>query len=158
MSCGGSPLVTGMCGGCGPSVNAHESYKGSSFTGGSAMNYSANMKYAGQDTPLPRTATGRSYALERIYVGKSDVAGAPERVYRAVSLSSPNSFESSSRFTTELTSPALNDVKPARYDAHAAITELMGMADTYNKQRVLEHKIAEAFEMKNLGTLVNING
>lgn len=150
-----------MCGGCGPSVNAHESYKGSSFAGGSAMNYAANMKYAGQETPLPRTAVGRSYALERIYVGKNDVSGSPERVYRAESLSSPSGFESSSlsRSANERqTSPALSDAKPARYDAHAAITELISMADTYNKQRVLEHKIAEAFEMKNLGTLVNTHG
>ncbi|HSU73129.1 MAG TPA: hypothetical protein VLJ21_04760 [Candidatus Binatia bacterium] len=161
MSCGGSALVGESCG-CGPGVNAHESYKGSS--GPKAMTYSVSARYQGNESPLPKTALTRSYALERIYVGNGG-SKEPERVYRTElsSLSVPGSFESSSLqnpLTHERqTSQPTNDARAmTRYDTHCELSELMSMEDTYNKQRFLSHKIAEALQSKSIDVLVNTHG
>lgn len=45
-----------------------------------------------------------------------------------------------------------------RYDTHCELSELMSMEDTYNKQRFLSHKIAEALQSKSIDVLVNTHG
>ena len=147
MSCGGEALLGGC--GCGPGVNAHESYKGD-WASGSARNYSMSARYVGQETPLPKTAMTRSYAAEKLYVGKA-LERVPERVY-ATELFAPRELPRTIDLVSEAKTAKTYDLT---YDSKASISELSKLADVYDKQRVLESKIAEAFSAKTIDSMVN---
>lgn len=168
MSCGGIELLAragtldltpgagtidaNSCG-CGPGTNAHEGYKGSDRSSIPALNYSSLVKYMGQDTPLPKTAQTRSYALERIYSPVSEQLPV-ERIY----VDKPIEFKQDVSIDMRVSEPM--STRPAVYDQSAAISELASLEDTYAKQRLLERRIGEAMmePQNNIEPLVNMNG
>jgi hypothetical protein len=144
MSCGGSALLNGDLGSCGctPGTSAHESYKGSDGAARQTFNYAVSMRYAGNDSPLPKTQTGRSYAAERIYVSTPAIAE-PERVY-SISRDAPRTF-SPTTIESVVGKSEHAIARVERYDSRDAIRELTQLDDVYAKQRLLENRIAQAF-------------
>jgi|GEM_PF-6835971 len=167
MSCGGEGLLAAGGCGCGPGINAHESYKGNWSSGSRSLNYSMGSRYVGQDAPLPETAMTRSYAAEKVYVGRGALREL-ERIYAPAEREQPRTLSPGTIFASV---PAESDnatklqgtgrlgtgerAYAPQYDKKAAFAELSQLAEVYDKQRLLEQKISEAFEHKGIERMVN---
>ncbi|MBI4145525.1 hypothetical protein HY493_04975 [Candidatus Woesearchaeota archaeon] len=138
-------------GGCGcvAGVNRHEAYKGSD---GAIPVRNYARQYQAQETPLPRTQASRSYGIERVYVPVVN-EGPLERIYVAPAATLP--LTTPQLAVPIIAAPSTIDVvaqesrmratDTAQYDRRQSLDELTKLEDVYVKQRVLEHKIAEAW-------------
>jgi hypothetical protein len=150
MSCGGLNLVTGCCGNM-PGTNAHESYKGSSFSP-PISNYATQRNY--EHVELPHTQPGRSYAVERVY-SPIEMSRPLERIY----------LDQSRRFNPDQSSPERLNIKSSEQSLDDKALELLGelkqeaemknayarqhealnkLEDVYAKQRILNLRINQA--------------
>lgn len=134
-------------GGCGcvAGVNRHESYKGSD---GAVSVRSYAKQYQAQETPLPRTHMARSYAIERVYIPAVN-EGPLERVYAAPVLVVPERvpiIATPSTIDVVASEPRMRAPQTTPYDRRQSLDELTRLEDVYVKQRVLESKIAEAWQ------------